>query len=253
MNERIEKKLQQIAKIEKRIAKWESAKTEEKFWKEEGYWFDSWARNWKEYDGSVKTKEDFFSERYAKYVKNCDEEIRRAKNDLDSAKAQLEKIKKQEEKKADKENTLKDMPEALKVFAEEIVNAWNEYDKGYRAFLREKYNEMNAKYPKNSLKGYREFIEKYHYAGYQTMHMSDQEIEENNKKDMERLIINLINRVVEKAGKITDASGLKVTSGNQGYAVINGIVYGEKGKAIVESIGAGGYNIQRYHIRTLVK
>lgn len=242
MNERIEKKMVQIAKIEKKIEKWEASKTEEKFWKENGSWFKYWAMQWKEYDGSVKTEEDFYNAKFDEYVARCDEEIRRAKRDLDIAKAQLEKIKKQEETKNAKESTLNEMPEALTEFKKKMEDAWNEWDKKERDMLRSEYKNL----------GYKEFTVKFK-GGYSKMNRTDDEIEKENKRTAEALVLNLINRVIEKTGQITDAKGLKVTQGNQGYAVINGFVIGEKGTAEVESISAGGYNIQRYHIRTLVK
>ena len=59
----------------------------------------------------------------------------------------------------------------------------------------------------------------------------------------------LVLRVKEITGKITDASGLYIG----GNGEINGIVTGENGKAKVETISAGGYNIQCWHFRVLVK
>jgi hypothetical protein len=56
-------------------------------------------------------------------------------------------------------------------------------------------------------------------------------------------------RIEEKAGKILDASELRV--GNNGS--INGWVKGEKKSVEVETILAGGYNIQCLHYRVLVK
>ena len=59
---------------------------------------------------------------------------------------------------------------------------------------------------------------------------------------------DLYNRVVAFTGEITDASGIR-----WGGKCLDGIIIGKEGKAIVETIGAGGYNIQRWHLRTLVK
>ena len=73
-----------------------------------------------------------------------------------------------------------------------------------------------------------------------------------NQRDGENLILDLLKRVTKITGPVTDWSGLRVTQGNMG-AVLNGIVIGEEGKARVESILAGGYAIQRLHVRTLVK
>lgn len=83
-------------------------------------------------------------------------------------------------------------------------------------------------------------------------YMSDEQIHKENQKAGENLILDLLKRVTKITGPVTDWSGLHVTQGNMG-AVLNGIVVGDEGKARVESILAGGYNIQRLHVRTLVK
>lgn len=59
---------------------------------------------------------------------------------------------------------------------------------------------------------------------------------------------DIIERTNTIVGTITDAS--KLTVGNKGE--LNGVVVGDRGKAKVETIGAGGYNIQCFHFRTLI-
>lgn len=63
-------------------------------------------------------------------------------------------------------------------------------------------------------------------------------------------VLDLIRRVTKVTGTITDASNLRI--GEQS-GELNGLVIGTDGKAYVETIGAGGYNIQRFHYRVLVK
>lgn len=59
---------------------------------------------------------------------------------------------------------------------------------------------------------------------------------------------DIIERTNDIVGQITDASDLKI-----GYkGDLNGIIKGTRGSAKVETIGAGGYNIQCYHFRTLI-
>ena len=76
-------------------------------------------------------------------------------------------------------------------------------------------------------------------------------IEKLNKdlnKEADAKYDDIIERTNEIVGTITDASGLKI--GMKGD--LNGYITGERGKAKVETIGAGGYNIQCYHFRTLI-
>ena len=66
--------------------------------------------------------------------------------------------------------------------------------------------------------------------------------EANRKYDF---IIERTNHIV---GTITDASNLMI--GDKWD--LNGYIIGTKGKAKVQTIGAGGYNIQCFHFRTLI-
>ncbi len=84
-------------------------------------------------------------------------------------------------------------------------------------------------------------------------YISSEDIHKSNVKDAENLILNLINRVTDKVGQIIDTKYLRLDRDNAGYSIINGRIIGTKGECRVESILAGGYNIQRYHIRVLVK
>jgi hypothetical protein len=66
--------------------------------------------------------------------------------------------------------------------------------------------------------------------------------------DKKAKMIDLIERVNAITGSIEDAKLLTIdVKGN-----LNGIVSGPKGKAKVDTIGAGGWNIQCWHYRTLV-
>ena len=65
---------------------------------------------------------------------------------------------------------------------------------------------------------------------------------------VERKLLDLIGRIMSTVGTITDAAALYI--GPEGD--INGIIVGTEGKAKIQTIGAGGYNIQCFHFRTLI-
>lgn len=171
-------------------------------------------------------------------------------NDLYDANQTLAKYQKALEAAQAKENTLNDIPEVLKKFREDLIERWDRYDEWKQNAIREdmhKEHEMEYKEYKRMMR------EKWGLNYWDFLRKTAEELHKSNVKDAENLVLNLIERTVEIAGKITDAQALRLDRDNNGYAIINGYVTGEKGKARVESIGAGGYNIQRYHIRVLVK
>lgn len=77
---------------------------------------------------------------------------------------------------------------------------------------------------------------------------SEREMNELLDKDIIAKRDNLVARTEAKIGKITYAAGLMI-----GYTgELEGVIVGETGKARIETIGAGGYNIQCYHYRMLI-
>jgi hypothetical protein len=81
---------------------------------------------------------------------------------------------------------------------------------------------------------------------------NEQEREEWLERTMEEekraKLLDLIGRIMSTVGTITDASALYI--GLEGD--INGYIVGTEGKAKIQTIGAGGYNIQCFHFRTLI-
>lgn len=69
------------------------------------------------------------------------------------------------------------------------------------------------------------------------------------KDEKDRKYQDLVKRITSITGDIVDATGLYIGNKN---GEINGIVVGEKASAKVQTISAGGYNIQCFHYRVLV-
>lgn len=176
-------------------------------------------------------------------IKTYTEDISRAKEDIESIKNTIEKYKTQLAIEVAKETKLQDIPQILKDYKQYLISTWTEQDIKAKEFYKTEYNKLD----------YGEFIKKYSLRAYDHMGLKEKDFIKQNTLDAENVIFNLISRTHEIVGDITDCSCLETNQDNQGFSIINGIITGNKGKCIVESIGAGGYNIQKFHIRVLVK
>lgn len=93
------------------------------------------------------------------------------------------------------------------------------------------------------------------FAGQAVLKMDSMRKESERLEWLEKVLeaekkvkmLDLINRINAVVGTITDANGLKIAGGN-----LNGVIIGEKDTAKIETIGAGGWNIQCFHYRTLI-
>ena len=101
--------------------------------------------------------------------------------------------------------------------------------------------------PRNFLLGKAGFHEISEYE--RVSENSLEELKMMNLENAQQSVLNLVERVENRVGKVTDWSDIHF--GMNG--MLNGRVTGNLGSVYVETIGAGGYNIQRFHYRVLLK
>lgn len=176
-------------------------------------------------------------------IKHLNEDIERLTKEITETQASLEKYEAQMVGEMENEKKLTEIPENLKRMQTELVERWDEYDLRYKERVREDHRTMS----------YEDFRKKYRGIDtYSIMYRTTEQIHNSNMQDAKVLILNLIKRVRSITGEITDWDGVRAEVGTWGMTVLNGFVIGKEGRAEVESILAGGYNIQRLHVRVLV-
>lgn len=198
----------------------------------------------------IERKENTIAKKTALIEKKADEcekewlreDIARLNDEIEETKNTIAKYEKQLAGEMEKESLYtKEVPESMKRMETELITEWDEFDKKHRDELYEEKKTI----------GYEEFFRKHTASEYDLMYQSNEEIHRNNERDARMMVINLYNRVKAITGEVTDWSNLECELGNLG-AVLTGYVIGKEGRAEVETILAGGYNIQRLHVRTLV-
>lgn len=128
------------------------------------------------------------------------------------------------------------IPDVLLQLKDNLEEEFYESQIKRRNFLMEEYKKL----------GYSAFIRKYRGA-YGELFQDDAEIEKDAKMSAEYFVEDIWRRTREEIGEMTDASNVHVS----GHA-LNGVFVGTEGKCSVETIVAGGYNIQREHLRAII-
>lgn len=198
------------------------------------------------------------------------------KNDLSSARREFEQTKEkledfrnrlaQEERRAAARNIrpLLDFLEDWRQRNEEF------YRDAYRRYVagRETHREKCKKAEGDELKRFRTaylekwtFLSEYITGGRGQIYYDDNDLssfvpaflEEKMLRDL-RLEADakydfLVMQIEKLGGALRDVSNLCVACNGE----LNGLVLGEKNIVSVKTVGAGGYNIQRFHFRTLVR
>ena len=180
-------------------------------------------------------------ERVQESIANNKRKLNEAKR-LDKREEERNAVKIQKEKKEhEKQVITENLPQILIDFAEKI-------EKHTIAL-----HELNyAKYSSMPWPKYNDYSEEAALIRfYHTNTLSS--LKHDAKYESERLIKNLFYRVYNKVGNI-ESFNLRIEQGNEYEgAVLAGNVKGNKGKATVKTVYAGGYNIQCFHVRCLVK
>lgn len=121
-----------------------------------------------------------------------------------------------------------------------------ERNQAKRIFMDKARDEYFVK-PRNILlekAGFNEFSE-YERVNENTI----ESLKKENLENAQQSVLNLIEKVEDRVGKVTDWSNLHFGANG----MLNGRVTGNLGSTYVETIPAGGYNIQRFHYRVLLK
>lgn len=176
-------------------------------------------------------------------IENLTDDIQRLRDEIKNTKASLEKYEAQLAEELEKESILlREIPESMKRMQSELTERWDRWDIRHRDHIKACRKEMS----------YEEWCKTFTANDRMNfMYLTDEQIHKANEQDAKVLILNLYNRVKAITGEVTDWAGITCEMGNMG-AVLTGYVVGKEGRAEVETILAGGYNIQRLHVRTLV-
>lgn len=151
------------------------------------------------------------------------------------------------EKKLDKLN--KEYEKEVKDFKNLPENSVKELKQSVKQLLAEKRAEKEIHTKWNAWeKGYGEIAQMLNLRKCQTIDDAYAQAKEYSKIHREAFRYDIYSRCVCYVGKLVDMKNISVKGGS-----LNGVVVGETGRcARVETIVAGGYNIQRLHYRVLV-
>ena len=238
ITKRVEGKEKELAKLQKKMERILAAKATN--WEKNPYYYgeDDIRRTQKDIDAATKSLEKFRTELVQEKEKAASRNIQVIIDFLDNWKVKSVEYYRQ---------TLPKYLEARKADQQEEDKYWAAWKSGQFRGDKEGYNR--ARHERDARK--QKFQSTWGWIQMYVGYMDTLDIDKL-QKDLDREAIRkydfIIERTNEIVGQIIDASYLRISNNGE----LNGFIYGTKGKASVSTIGAGGYNIQRFHFRTLV-
>lgn len=250
INKRIEGKEKEIAKLEKKLERIHAAEATN--WEVNPYYYNAYDIKWttRDLEAAKKALENYKAQLVAETEKANSRNVKAILDYLEMWKTRVTEFyaKRFEKYPEAYRKYTEDMEQfSLTYFEErkmkrERPDEWKEYDGRRKAIKAEFENSYGFLEP---------YIERIHNPEtfrYDLWEFDVLKLKKDLDAEANRKYDNIIERTNEITGTINDAAGLKV--GDKGE--LDGFVIGEKGTAHVQTIGAGGYNIQCFHFRVLV-
>ena len=247
LNDRIAGKEKEVAKLEKKLAR--IKKAEASNWEDNPYFYSESDKRWtiKDLEAAKKAIEEYRAKLAEEQNKESSRNVPAITEFLDSWKKRMFDYYMKGIEIASAES---DRIRAL--FAVDYDKACKESqilrERKYGKFetvtetdWRGRKYRKEVKVANGDLEQYRPYVE---YKKAEAVAKLEKDLNDEYRRKYDFII----ERTCAIVGTITDATNLKVGLNGE----LNGFILGTDGKAKVETIGAGGYNIQCYHFRTLI-
>lgn len=238
IQKRIDSKKAELNKLNKTLERINKAKATN--WTVNPYWYgeDSLHRTAREIELATKSLNDYENQLVVATQKQNSRNIPAITEFLDAWEKRVVEFSLSEKPKYD------EAKKELRAYENSIVDKWNSsYYRDNMDLYKKDCEERKAKKEAFNRKWTHvtQFI--HGNKSYEENVVKDVADEKRRKYDY---IIDKTNAIV---GQITDAGNLTIGMNGE----LNGFIIGDKGKASVRTIDAGGYNIQCYHFRTLIR
>ena len=148
------------------------------------------------------------------------------------------------EKENKKKDNLSDMPKVFDDLKNRMVKYNVDWTLNQKTMLQKELKEL----------GREAFLKKYKYEEYDlAVYKKEDEIKKEIQTQVNKLVEDLFIKTKKICGNVKKFSDLRLTVNGSGYPILIGQVIGDNGTASIEPIEAGGYNIQKLHIRYIVR
>lgn len=238
IQKRIEGKTKEISKLEKKLER--IHKAESTGWKVNPYYYDDNDLKW-----TIKDLEEA-KEALAKW--EAELTVANEKAQSRNVEAILKFLERW--KRSVTNYYIESFPKYIKARAEYWERS-HELGKWY-CYKGEERRQREAEYRENrkEFEAAWRFIQPYVIKNRETGtdELDTAKLAKDLENDANAMYDDIIERTNKITGTITDASNLSIGANGE----LNGYIIGEKGTAKVNTIGAGGYNIQCFHFRTLI-